>query len=300
MGCGVRCWGAACLHVSPDDQPAALAADSSLSLQPLRRLAHQILNRSQVRRRSEQLGAGDRSDGFQFKLVIVAMQPHAAATHPAAHRIAIVVVTGDCHHRAAAHAVAHRHAFVAVQYDVLQRALLCEGGEGVYQLLVELAARAFLQLLNRVVDGHAFAVGAGAGHGVEGIGHADDAGRQGDGFSRQLVGVAAAVDAFVVVADAVVGQFGQGVFADQIGTDGGVGFDYCIFVLGKDLPFVENGVGHPHLAQVVQKTAEGDLHYLVVGKPQLLGQQFGKLRNPPQVAAGVGVPRLHYRPHVQH
>jgi hypothetical protein len=121
---------------------------------------------------------------------------------------------------------------------------------------VELAAGARPQLLERALEGHGRAVGAVAGHGVEGVAGECDAARDGDRFTGEPVGVPAAVEALVL------GAHGR----REVLEPGRAGDDALAHdrVLAHQLPFLlveralllEDDVGDADFADVVQ---QGDL-----------------------------------------
>ena len=72
--------------------------------------------------------------------------------------------------------------------------------ESLGKLRIELSSRNPFDPVEGLGGSHAGAVGAIAGHGVEGVGHGDDAGQPRDLRAPQLIGIAVAVPAFVVIA----------------------------------------------------------------------------------------------------
>ena len=89
-----------------------------------------------------------------------------------------------------------RRALRRRQVDRGQRA-----GERVHDFGVELRAGAAPQLAQRLGRGSRRAIGARAGHGVEGVGDVDDAREQGNLVAAQAVRVAAAVGPLVMQLD---------------------------------------------------------------------------------------------------
>jgi hypothetical protein len=75
--------------------------------------------------------------------------------------------------------------------------------------------------------------------------------------------------------------------------DVGVGLDDRVFLLAQALGLAQNRIRYADLAQVVQKAAQRHARRLGITEIRLLGQEPGITRNPPEMAPGVGVSRLH-------
>ena len=74
--------------------------------------------------------------------------------------------------------------------------------------------------------------------------------------------VTGTVRALMMGSDRVQRQGGQRVIRQQTMTDCRVGLDDGIFLLSQSIGFVQNGVRHRNLAQIVQKTAHHDPGHL--------------------------------------
>ena len=127
-----------------------------------------------------------------------------------------------------------------------------EGGD---HLGIELRADAAPQLGQALAVAERRPVGPPARHGVVAVDHAHGAGDQRDLVAGQAVGVAAAVEALVVVAHA-----GHQLLVEQrphdLGADAGV-LAHELPLFGGERPALEqHAVGHADLADVVQ---EGDV-----------------------------------------
>ena len=102
---------------------------------------------------------------------------------------------------------------------------------------------------------HALAVGAVGEHGVQRIGHGQDAGVAGDVLALELVGIAGAVIALVVMAHHVDDVRVELDLRGDVGADDGVGLD-MLALLGRELAGLEqHRIADADLAHVVQKRA---------------------------------------------
>ncbi len=145
-----------------------------------------------------------------------------------------------------------------------------EGDEHLGERGIELRAGAAFDFLQHGVQRQGGAVGAGGAHGVEGIGDADDAAHERDFFAGELVGIAAAVPAFVVIEHAGDDVLQLADVAEDLGADGGMFFDGVEFCFGEAAGFGEHGFGHADLADVVQQAGEVDAFALFIGEADFL------------------------------
>ena len=163
------------------------------------------------------------------------------------------------------------------------------GEEGVDDLGVPLLAGAGLEDFIDLFDGHALAVGAVAGHRVEGVGHGDDAGDERDLVAGELERIAAAVPLFVVMQHGGqhVGELldvGENAVAQL-----GVLLDVLELGVGQLARLAEHGVVDADLADVVQQAGhvERVQHFRLAA--QLLGEADGDAGDAIAVTAGVRV-----------
>ena len=158
-----------------------------------------------------------------------------------------------------------------------------------HHLRVELAAGQRLQLAQGLVHRFARLVDAVGGHGVEAVGHHQDAGEQGDARAAQPVRVAHAVIALVVVADDR-GQFPVHGDAGEHGVAGpGVLLDEFVVERGEPAGLEQHRVRGGDLADVVEDGRLLEQVDLRSGQPQAFGEQPAVARHPHGVAGGVGV-----------
>ncbi|MNT07270.1 hypothetical protein D3C72_1419670 [compost metagenome] len=216
-----------------------------------------------------------------------------AAAGAAVDQRAAGLAVPDHYDRPAAGAVLQRDVRLAVADYVLKGAALAQGDQPFAALAVELAAEVFGDDVQRRGDGHGTAIGAGAGHGIEGVRHAHYPGFQGNGLAAQALRVAAAVRGFVVHQHRWQYQGRQRVTGEQALADFRVGAHDLQLMLVERARFVQHGVGHADLAQVMEEAAEGNARHLGGRQAHVHGQQLGELGHAPEVAAGIGIPGLH-------
>lgn len=189
------------------------------------------------------------------------------------------------------------NALVAVPHHGAQVRAIHEAEETLPQGAIELPPQVFPHNGGDPLHGHARPVGAGAGHGVKGIAQADDAGGLGNGPGRKALGVAPAIRRFVVHVHRIQDPGGQGVAGQHAAPHFRVGFDDIVFLPGEAVGLAQNGVRHPHLAQVVEKAPQGDAGGFPRGQTGLFRKQSGKPGDPPEMPTRVGVPGLHHPGH---
>ncbi len=153
---------------------------------------------------------------------------------------------------------------------------------------VELRADAAPQLGEALLVAERRPVGPPARHGVVAVDHAHGTGDQRDLVAGEAVGVAAAVEALVVVAHA-----GHELLVEQgshdLGADARVLADELPLFRGERSPLEQHAVGHADLADVVQEGGVLDLFEALVGPAQLLAQERHVGRHPAGVSQGVVV-----------
>ena len=127
--------------------------------------------------------------------------------------------------------------------------------EGLDDGRVELRARAAAELGERELLPGRLAVGPVGGHRLEGVGDEDDRATRAGSVAGQAVGVAAAVEALVVVAhparlDSHVGGL------DDVVAEQRVALHLLVLGVGELGRLVEDRVGDPDLADVVQQAGQ--------------------------------------------
>ncbi len=137
---------------------------------------------------------------------------------------------------------------------------------------IELGSCAALYFFKHGFEREGGAVGAGGAHGVEGIGDADDAAHERDVFGGEIVGIAAAIETFVVVEDAGDDVLELLDVAQDLSANGGMFFDGVEFGIGEAAGLGEDGFGDADFADIVQEAGEVDAFALFFGKADLAGE----------------------------
>ena len=171
----------------------------------------------------------------------------------------------------------------------LEGAALDEAEENFHDGGIELRAGLALEDVLGFSGVSGLAVGAIAGHGVVGVDDVDDAGGEGDLFTAQAPGVAAAVGIFMVELDdgEVIAKFGDA-FEDAFADDGMAADDFELGI-GEGAGLLEDGVGDADFADVVEVGADADDVDFGGGEIHGAGDGDGVLADAGTVAGGVGV-----------
>jgi hypothetical protein len=153
------------------------------------------------------------------------------------------------------------------------------------------------QLGERGVLADAVAVGALGGHRVEGVDGEDDPRLERDVVGREHVGIAAAVDALVVVADhARLGVHAEA--SQQVLPCRGVVLDLLVLLGGERSGLSKNGRRDRQLAHVVHQRRAGEPDQPWGREPQLAADGDG--RDGDAVAVGLGGGVVRGQPGGQH
>jgi hypothetical protein len=154
---------------------------------------------------------------------------------------------------------------------------------------VELRAGAAHELGDRVIVRHGRAVRAVRGHRVVGVAGEDDAAAERDLLAGEPVGVAGAVEALVLVADDArhAAHAGDGA-QDALADDRVLAHDVPLLA-GQRARLVQDPVGHPDLADVVQQRGVADALDLDLVEPEGARDGLGHLDDEGGVLARVAV-----------
>lgn len=134
-----------------------------------------------------------------------------------------------------------------------------------------------------------FSVGTVAGHGVEGVGHGDDASFEGDGVAGQCLGVSFAVVSFVMAQ--AIGNQGAQVFgvAQHAGAAFGVDAHFPRFFFAELSGFAQDGVVDGDLSDIVEDAADFAVVEVVFVPAEGARDLEGEVGDAPGVSDGVVV-----------
>ena len=161
---------------------------------------------------------------------------------------------------------------------------------------IEMSARAALDLRARRRDGNGARVRAIVRHGVESVGHREDARAQGDVLAPEPVGIAGAVPALVVMIDDGDGVPEKRHVLDETAAHRGMRPHDLPFVGGQRPRLEEDAVGNGDLADVMEHDAVLDVGELALRHAVSLGEGKGVDTHALRVGARAGVARLEHVP----
>ncbi|MCQ1993351.1 hypothetical protein NNX13_26415 [Pseudomonas sp. Eb3] len=175
----------------------------------------------------------------------------------------------------------------------VEQALVPQFDEQAAIVRIELRAEVLTDDAQRPVQRHARAVGAGAGHGVEGVTDTGNGGHRGNIRCAEPVGITAAVWGFVVRGHGIHHQRGYRMGFEHAPADFRVRADHRVFVIVQRAGLSQYGIRDADLAQVVNETTQGKARHLRWCEAAFFGQQRTVLGNAPEMAAGVGIAGFH-------
>ncbi len=163
------------------------------------------------------------------------------------------------------------------------------------QLGVELGAGAALQLDERLLDGERRPVRARRGHGVEGVGDAEQPRLERDPVPAQPVRVAAAVPALVVVEHVRQRRLEVLEALDEPRARDRVAANLLELLLAQRAGLAEHARVDGDLADVVERAAELERLQAAATPAEQPSERLGERRHPSRVAAQVRVSSLERR-----
>src|ERR1700723_1573748 len=158
-----------------------------------------------------------------------------------------------------------------------------------HNLRVKLPPGKTLDFFASSCDGQRLAVGTVGDHGVERIGHGKYTGAYGDLIALQTARISRAVVTFLMRQNNFGGFFEEGNTLENRETDIAVAtHDFALF-RGEWAGLGKNAVRHPHFADVVKKSAAGDVFQMGLINAHRTGDRNRESRHPLAMALGFGV-----------
>ncbi|GAB2300964.1 hypothetical protein Dimus_034999 [Dionaea muscipula] len=201
--------------------------------------------------------------------------------------------SSGCGARSCAVGRASRDPVVAMSDDVLHVSGVAEREKQLAVMPVKLAAEVFAEHRERRLDGHRLAVRARAGHCVERVADADDRRRSRNLIACEAQRVAFAVRTFVVRVDGVDHAAAERVPRDETAADLRMRLDGLVLAVRQPVGLAQDRVRDRDLAQVVQESAHRHSRDVGCREARALREQTRVARYAPQMAACIGVARLH-------
>ena len=148
--------------------------------------------------------------------------------------------------------------------------------------------------VQRDLDAEAGPVGSMGMHGFDHVGNGDDAGFQQDRIAPETVGVAAAVQALVMLLDNAGNRPGEIDGLEDLVAGLGMLLDEGELQFGEPPRLAEDFGRNPDLADVMDHAGQLDAFDLCLRQLQLPGERHGKLGDAPLVAGGATLGSLYY------
>ena len=154
---------------------------------------------------------------------------------------------------------------------------------------IEVRARRALDLDARRLEGYGHRIRPVAGHGIEGVGHREDARAEGNELAPEGGRVAGAVPALVVVVDDGHGAPEEGDALDEAAPQLRMGAHDLPLVHAEAAGLEQDAVGDADLADVVEEDAVLEIPHLAVGHAVGAGDGQGVADYPTRVGLGAHV-----------